>query len=304
MSEQLERYQKLELRDSLSLSYRYPFVCRELSLILRLAYSKVPKTLQALILEDTLTAFRLLPQMQTQSAVSAANVLVQSAEAAMPKQKRALVLTEFRQAKVAHKRRSRGCKEDKGPCQLPQDVLTHIFSFLDLQSLVSAGSVCRSWNASASDNYLWQILYETYFGDSDSSTNTKVRIGGKPVNDREHAPSENVALSGSFNWKDAFRRAYIGTPLRRFRFGRAYCGYCNSIAWQSDDLTCPNIHPGMGSLGLVIKPILSPNQVVTYILEDSYLMIYSSDSDSDSDGESGFRLWRVSTMLDDRTSRC
>lgn len=62
MSKQLERYQKLALKESLGSIHRYPLVCKELSLILRGAYRKVPKNLQSLIFQDTLTAFRLLPE--------------------------------------------------------------------------------------------------------------------------------------------------------------------------------------------------------------------------------------------------
>ena len=62
MSTPLERYQKLGLRDSLPRIYQYPFVCKELSFILRGAYNKLPKNLQSLVFQDTLAAFRLLPQ--------------------------------------------------------------------------------------------------------------------------------------------------------------------------------------------------------------------------------------------------
>lgn len=61
MSKPLERYQRLALKESLRSIHRYPLVCKELSLILRGAYSKLPKNLRALILQDTLTAFRFLP---------------------------------------------------------------------------------------------------------------------------------------------------------------------------------------------------------------------------------------------------
>lgn len=52
--------------------------------------------------------------MQTSSAVAAANLILRSAEAALPKQKRNLVVTEFKQAMVACKRR---CKThiEEGP---------------------------------------------------------------------------------------------------------------------------------------------------------------------------------------------
>ncbi|CAL9008645.1 hypothetical protein Pyn_27733 [Prunus yedoensis var. nudiflora] len=62
MSKPLERYQKLGLKESLPRIHRYPLACKELSLILRGAYKKIPKNLQSLIFQDTLTAFRLLPE--------------------------------------------------------------------------------------------------------------------------------------------------------------------------------------------------------------------------------------------------
>lgn len=62
MSNPLEKYQKLGLKEALSRIYRYPKACKELSFILRGAYNKLPKNVQALIFQDTLTAFRLLPQ--------------------------------------------------------------------------------------------------------------------------------------------------------------------------------------------------------------------------------------------------
>lgn len=52
--------------------------------------------------------------MQTRSAVSAAHHLAQSAEASLPKQKKSVAVTEFKQAMVAHKRRSKACREGKG----------------------------------------------------------------------------------------------------------------------------------------------------------------------------------------------
>lgn len=53
-------------------------------------------------------------RMQTSGAVAAAHILLQSAEAALPKQKKSSVVTEFKHAKVAHKRRSKAHKEEKG----------------------------------------------------------------------------------------------------------------------------------------------------------------------------------------------
>lgn len=52
--------------------------------------------------------------MQTQSAISAANSLLQSAEFALPKQKRATAVTEHKQAVVASKRKIKAKQEEEG----------------------------------------------------------------------------------------------------------------------------------------------------------------------------------------------
>ncbi|RRT82461.1 hypothetical protein B296_00002000 [Ensete ventricosum] len=58
----LERYEKLGLAEALSRAHDYPSACHELGLILRLAYADLPKNLQAVVFQDTLSAFRLLPE--------------------------------------------------------------------------------------------------------------------------------------------------------------------------------------------------------------------------------------------------
>lgn len=263
MAGALQRYQKLGLRETLTVSYRYPLACRELSVILRVAYSQSPKPLQSLLLQDTIAAFRLLPQMQTQNAVSAAKLLSESAMAALPKQKRVLAATEFKQAKVAYKRRAKIQLEGKELVQLPQDVLVHLFSLLDMQSLVSAGMVCRSWNVAANENSLWQLHHNTHFGDSESI----LKIEGLQCG--------NAAEDVNYDWKDAFRRAYSG--LSSWRNNRGYCGHCNSIVWLRN-LKCPNEHSKQGSGDQQLRPI-APSEIVLYILEDKWL----SDGDSESD---------------------
>ncbi|KAK6936758.1 F-box domain [Dillenia turbinata] len=74
--------------------------------------------------------------MQTLGAASAANVLLESADVALPNQYRNLAKTEFKQA--LHTRGAISLRS----AQLPQDVLVHIFSFLDMHSLISIGLVC------------------------------------------------------------------------------------------------------------------------------------------------------------------
>lgn len=280
MAKEIERYQKLGLRESLHRIYRYPSACNELSFLLRGVYSKVPKNLQSLIFQDTLSAFRLLPQVQTESAVSAANRLLQCAEASFPKHKKMLAVTEFKQAKVAHKRRCKTRQEEEGSLYLPQDVLVHIFSFLDLQSLVAAGFVCWSWNMAAGDDHLWQTQYTMFF----------TQLSGCLLEDTDPTHlQDGVATNFSTDWRDAFKRTYKGNLSKRFKSNRGYCGSCHSIVWLSN-MKCSNEHCVSKVTTQRIKPV-SPRQIIEYILDDEASMISSSDSDSDSDGDSVSRLW-------------
>ncbi|XP_022922152.1 F-box protein At5g52880 isoform X1 [Cucurbita moschata] len=280
MTDPLERYQNLALTDSLAKSYSYPLACKELSFITRGAFNKLPKNLQSLIFQHIITAFHLLPEMQTSSAVSAAHLLAQGVEASLPKQKRNSAIVEFKKAMVAHKRRSKARQEVKGSSQLPQDVLLHIFRFLDIESLVSAGLVCRSWNAAADDEYLWQFQYTTFFGCSD-----------EPINDKDSV--DGLASTPHVDWKEAFKGAYVGNSLWRNRSGRGYCKHCDTIVSFST-LRCPNDHGR--NKNKQIKP-LSINQVVEYVLTGTSELIYSSDSDTDSDEVVISEFWALPKYL-------
>ncbi|CAL9008774.1 unnamed protein product [Prunus brigantina] len=288
MSKPLERYQKLGLKESLPRIHRYPLACKELSLILRGAYKKIPKNLQSLIFQDTLTAFRLLPEMQTRNAVLAAHLLLQSVEATLPKQKKNAAVTEYKNAMVAHKRRTKARQEENvsGSTQLPQDVLVHIFSFLDMQSLVSVGLVCWLWNIAASENNLWQAQYTTFFGNSDNDAMIKGRQISRLVEDEE---------GYTLFWREAFKRAYLGSSSKKLKSSRGYCRDCNTIVWL-DNMKCSNEHTGLNSENQQIKPVL-PSQVVGYLLDDSLSVASSSDSDGDSDGGPFSRLWAYQRPL-------
>ncbi|KAL2540205.1 F-box protein [Abeliophyllum distichum] len=290
-SNPMERYQNLNLKESLSKSHQYPLACKELGLFLRNAYSKIPKTLQSLIFQDTLSAFRLLPEMQTQASVSAANFLLQSAEAVLPKQKRALAVTEYKHAVVAYKRRPKSHQEADRFTSLPHDVLVHIFSFLDFQSLVSAAAVCRSCNSAASDNHLWQLLHVIFFGNSEDFSNHNVLSSRAMIEEEENAQKEEkIVIGNSIDWRDAFKKAYIATA-KKFKSYRGYCWNCCSIVWLSSS-KCSNEHSLMGSNDHQVKP-LSMQQIVEYILDESVPSDSSSESDSDTDTDDGsiFKLW-------------
>ncbi|CAJ2629941.1 unnamed protein product [Trifolium pratense] len=290
MSTPLERYQKLDLTESLSKIYRYPIACKELSFILREAFHQFPKNLQTLIFQDTLFAFRLIPQMQTQSAVSAVHLLLQSVEAALPKQKRNMAVTEFKHAMVAHKRRSKAQHQvEKDSLQLPQDVLVHIFSFLDMQSLVSAGIVSWSWNMAANDNHLWELQYVVLYDCA-----AKQAVKQHPVRPDEEVNDKLLQkpldTRMGVNWKEAVKGAYTGSLSKKLTTNRGYCKHCKAIVWLNNS-KCLNVHGGIISKIHDVKPVTS-FQVVDYLLDDSLSITSSSDSDSDSDGESvSSRLW-------------
>lgn len=266
---QLERYEELGIEESLGLPYRYPIVCRELSSILRGAYSKLPKNIQSLLFQHSLSAFRLLPLMQTQRAVAAANVLIHSAEAVLPKQKKVVAVKEFKHAKVSLKRRCKD-RQEKGPPQLPHDVLVHIFSFLDLRSLLSASSICWAWNSAASDDHLWNLLYSTCFGDTHFGTNS--------------------------DWRRTFKETYEGSSVEKFLFDRGFCEQCDAIVWLSN-MNCPNKHGRMYSRTQQLKPV-SPEQIMEYVLNGTPYILASFESDSDySDDESLSKLWASHRFL-------
>ncbi|XP_076948068.1 F-box protein At5g52880-like [Bidens hawaiensis] len=282
----MDRYIKLGLQQSLSRTSNYSSACRELALILKLSYSKFPKSLQSLVFQDLITAFRTLPRMQTQSAIAAANTLVQAAESALPKQKKTLAVTEFKQAMVAHKRSSKA-RRDQDLVELPQDVLVHIFRFLDLQSLVSASQVCRSWNAASSDNHLWQLIHTKFFNTLHYFPKIDKLHGGLADHEKSESSKESIACNNNIDWRTNFKMAYNGLSSKKLlTYSRGLCTRCHEIVWVTDmsfetasKLECKYLH---------IKPI-SPSQVVEYI-EGDYA---SSESDSDSESYDEFwsKLW-------------
>ncbi|XP_075502505.1 F-box protein At5g52880 [Primulina tabacum] len=288
----IQRYQNLRLKESLCRPYRYSLACKELSLFLRSAYSICPKNLQSQIFQDTLFAFSLLPEIQVQSAISAANSLLQSAEFALPKQKRGLAVKEYKHAVVACKRKSKSLKEEEVLTVLPRDVLFHVFGFLDLQSLVSAAAVCRLWNAVASDNHLWKSLHATFFGKLDSSFKINGNNTDGTIKSKKDVHSANHAeTKADIDWRNAFERSYREICWRRFKSHRGYCSSCGSIVWLNSN-QCSNTLGTIDNSTHQINP-LSTRQLVEYILGGSFSSESSSDSDSDSDTDdnSFCKLW-------------
>ncbi|XP_073146498.1 F-box protein At5g52880 [Henckelia pumila] len=298
-SNPIQRYQNLRLKESLCRSNHYSLACKELSLFLRSAYSLCPKNLQSQIFQDTLFAFSLLPEIQVQSAISAGNSLLQSAEFALPKQKRGVAVKEYKHAMVACKRKSKSLKEEEEKVLpvLPWDILLHIFGFLDLQSLVSVAAVCRSWNAVASDNHMWKSLHATFFGKLDNSykfdgnnTDGTIKIK-RNVHSANHTETE-----ADTDWRNAFKRSYREICSRRFTSRRGWCSSCGSIVWLNGNKCSNTTSIGDTSTTHQIKPLSTP-QIVEYILGGSFSSESSSDSDSDTDDNSYCKLWAYDRML-------
>ncbi|MED6122179.1 hypothetical protein PIB30_037344 [Stylosanthes scabra] len=220
-------------------------------------------------------------------ASSLIHFLLQSVEAALPKQKRNMAVKEFKLAMVAHKRRSKlHHQEEKDSFQLPHDVLVHIFSFLDMQSLVSVGLVCWSWNLAANDNHLWELQYVVLYGNAAKQELIKQFEG----QDKRHL-QDPIDTRTITDWKEAVNGAYTGALAKKLTTNRGYCVHCRTVVWLNNS-KCPNVHSGMISEIQEIKPV-TPIQVVEYVVDDSLSLASSSDSDSDSEGGPVSRLWAL-----------
>lgn len=81
----------------------------------------------------------------------------------------------------------------------------------------------RSWNASASDNNLWQSQYVIFFGHSDKYSKIKVLQSGLDRNEKNsHLRKDAVAID-SIDWRYAFKRAYEGNSVARNGIRIGYC---------------------------------------------------------------------------------
>ncbi|CAL4902160.1 unnamed protein product [Urochloa decumbens] len=281
-----ERYREMRIAAALSRPWDYPTACGELAALLRLGYADLPKAAQALAAADVLLAFRLLPDVQTGYALSAANALLQAVEVALPKQKKAQAVSEFKHSVITHKRRARA-QQNSGLPHIPQDVLVHIFSFLDMHSLVAAGLVCWSWNSAANDSDLWKMNYSLFFRISHLSCN------GIPVCGVQNS-RDSVSVDTNFGWKESFHSKYAECVSWKFASNRAICRHCRSVIWLSN-LTCAAPHhcPKNARDEVKLQPLL-PDTVAKYILHDDDLAASSSENDDtdDSDYENGHpRFW-------------
>jgi len=178
--------------------------------------------------------------VQTGYALSAANALLQVVEVALPKQKKAQAVSEFKHSVIAYKRRAR-VQENSGLPHIPQDVLVHIFTFLDMRSLVAAGLVCWSWNSAANDNNLWKINYSLFFGLCHLSCNSIPVSGLQKSCELVQSSIDSESIDPNFRWKESFHSTYAECASWQFASNRALCGHCRSVIWLSN-LTCAAPH--------------------------------------------------------------
>ncbi|PHU23179.1 hypothetical protein BC332_08286 [Capsicum chinense] len=154
--------------------------------------------------------------------------------------------------------------------QLPQDVLVHVFGFLDLKSVLTASLVCRSWSVAASDNYLWQLIHIGFFGKSSDNPNIiRLTYGvDTPVN----------SVAANLDWKDAFKQAYRGISIKATS-QRGFCKRCKSFVWLSNS-KCSNGCYGKISDEHQIMPV-SLKQIVDYVTMEYSIPCLDCDRDSD-----------------------
>ncbi|KAG4907948.1 hypothetical protein JHK86_056432 [Glycine max] len=153
--------------------------------------------------------------------------------------------------------------------QLPQDILAHIFSFLEMKSLVSMGLVCWSWNIAANDNHLWEKQYVALYGNRAKPKPAKL-IEGK----NDGLLLEPVDTRIITDWKESVKGAYtfdfdIGALARILTTNRGYCGHYKSVVWLNN-AKCPNAHFGISEIQ-DIRPVTAFQTVTVIRKEDQFL---------------------------------
>ncbi|GBG64622.1 hypothetical protein CBR_g45678 [Chara braunii] len=211
---------------------------------------------------------------------------------------------------------------------LPMDVVAHVLDYLDPPSLVAVSAVCRSFcELSASNEELWEAHFTALFGvEAAAEAIERVRRGHKEGGSGEERGGRMLdpgsrglpVVDRRAQWRRAFERAACrGDRASFLSSNRAYCTTCNRLLWISspklryasasadnrdDALTsklqtavhdghCLVRSRGKEPLQHALYP-LSPEEVVLF-LKDGCIPMSELLSDSDSDDEHGsaFRLW-------------
>lgn len=72
--------------------------------------------------------------------------------------------------------------------------------------------MARSWSEAAIDNHLWQLIYTNFFGTSVNSSNDMGSSRCTSAQNLQGICGEETITATNVDWKNAFKRAYKGTP--------------------------------------------------------------------------------------------
>ncbi|XP_024518644.1 F-box protein At5g52880-like [Selaginella moellendorffii] len=299
------RYSSLRLGEALNRRCDYARACKELAVLLKQAYGIAPKSLQAALFQDLLAAFRILQDHPWCSAgdFSAASALLQASDSVLPKHKKGLAAGEFRKAAISLQRSSKNQSELDESCQLPVDVLVHVFSFLDPISLATAGCVCRSWNSEYKDANLWQKLFTVVLENTSFDPTRVLQLAGFELGDDDSSTPlrvKDVSIQKIGCWKKAFEIAVLRSPKLLYLFTRAQCLTCKATFWSSELClqTFANQCSKKNFQEHKLRPLLL-EQVVSFVLMGSR-QAYNTKKDSDSDEDQYLpyaKLWEYAKWL-------
>ncbi|CAM6122349.1 unnamed protein product [Calypogeia fissa] len=280
-------YAQLHINAALSRRCDYSQACKELSGILRKVYVRAPKAVQFTIYNDVLSAFRLLPEMDTFQQLSAAEVLLQAVEATLPKKRRIAAASEYKQAAVAQNRKAKH-QEFERPADyvhLTTDLLLKIFGFLDPRSLAISSGVCRIWNEAAYDDGLWRTHFLSMFDRlnierESMSLNSMFRCGG--LDQSQNFVGADGERHGFWRKALAWKLSRPGHLERLSISNRVLCMGCKTLYWLSEPPGVQNKRRNCRHQQYTARPV-PVGKVLDFILNELSMSSSSSSSDSDTD---------------------
>eukprot|EP00271_Cylindrocystis_brebissonii_P007257 TRINITY_DN20578_c0_g1_i1.p1 TRINITY_DN20578_c0_g1~~TRINITY_DN20578_c0_g1_i1.p1 ORF type:complete len:433 (-),score=89.59 TRINITY_DN20578_c0_g1_i1:432-1730(-) len=270
----LRFYVSLELEAAVEKSIDFPEACAELASLLRLVYGSADKTLQARILQDTQKAVGQLIWFHGRKQVQAARSLLQAAESVLPKQRRAHVVAEFKQALLQqhrYRRRSDLQPQQQGvvppsfvpapylPAEdmegddgrrlsgvgdVPEDVLRQVVLFLDAPSLACFSAVCTSWRSIGQEDALWEAQFRRLYGAKE--TKKTEAILSKAIEEGRQTSWKKAFVCGGINSRRRQRPLEKdGSWTAQLTSNRSRCAICHCFFWLPPFPTSPVPPNGM-----------------------------------------------------------
>lgn len=72
---------------------------------------------------------------------------------------------------------------------IPEELIAHVFSFLDYKNITSLSLVCKRWNQIANSNVYWKPIFESIFGKSPN-----VDYNFVPTNYKKHFKDASLVI--------------------------------------------------------------------------------------------------------------